>query len=84
MRYKCECCGNFTLPEQSSGTYYICKVCFWEDDYVQLQDPDYAGGANECSLNQGRENYKKFGACEERLIEFARKPYPEELPENNK
>ena len=83
MRYKCECCGNYTLPEPSAGTDWICKVCFWQDDYVQLHDPDYWGGANECSLNQGRENYKRFGSCEEWLISQVRKPYPEELPENN-
>lgn len=82
-KYKCECCGNYTLPEPSSGTDYICPVCFWEDDGVQLRNPNYAGGANKVSLNQARENYKQFGAAEEVCIRYVRNPLAEELPENN-
>lgn len=29
----------------------VCDVCGWENDGVQLDDPDYPGGANELSLN---------------------------------
>lgn len=84
MRYKCECCGNYTLPEESGGTDYICPVCYWQDDYVQLNDPYFEGGANEVSLIQARENYRAFGAKEKRVISYVRKPLPEELPENNR
>jgi len=49
----CPCCGNCTLSE--AGAYEVCPVCLWEDDPVQLSDPDYIGGANQCSLNQARE-----------------------------
>jgi hypothetical protein len=82
-RYKCECCGNYTLPEESSGTDYICSVCYWQDDYVQLHDPDYSGGANRVSLNQARKNFIAFGSSEEWVLQFVRKPLAEELPENN-
>ena len=34
----------------------ICPVCFWEDDLIQLKDPEYAGGANLVSLWQARLN----------------------------
>ena len=60
MRYACPCCSYYTFEEKPSGTYYICPVCYWEDDIVQLEDPDFSGGANEVSLNKAKENFKKF------------------------
>lgn len=41
----------------TQGGYEICDVCNWEDDPVQSSDPDYAGGANELSLNQARKEW---------------------------
>jgi hypothetical protein len=41
-----------TLPEV--GAWEICEVCNWEDDPVQREDPNLAGGANEPSLKQAR------------------------------
>lgn len=60
MLYPCLCCGYLTRSETSNGDYDICSVCFWEDDPVQAEDNDYGGGANEPSLNQARENFKKY------------------------
>ncbi|MBU1628486.1 MAG: hypothetical protein KKH06_00140 [Gammaproteobacteria bacterium] len=37
---------------------------------------------NRISLNQARENFKSFGACEKSAIKFVRKPLPEEIPES--
>ncbi len=76
-KYKCPCCGYYTLP--NTGEYDICPVCFWEDDIVQEDDPDLEGGANDLSLRECRENYRKFGACEERFKDRVRKPFPEEI-----
>lgn len=81
-RFRCPCCGYYTL--ESVGEYDICPVCFWEDDPLQRDKPDFGGGANKFSLNESRENYKKYGACEERLVPHVRKPLPEELPETDK
>ena len=85
MKYQCPCCGNYTFPETEKppNSYYICKVCFWEDDYSQFHNPEYGGGANEVSLNQARENYKLFGVSDIKFIRKVRKPLFEELPENN-
>ena len=83
MKYQCPCCGYYTLPEKPTGTYYICKVCYWEDDNVQYYDPDFKGGANDVSLNQARENYRMFGASDGRFRDKVRPPLEEELPENN-
>jgi hypothetical protein len=52
--YRCWCCGQPVLREEPRGTYEICANCGWEDDPVQLQDPDYAGGANGLSIRQHR------------------------------
>lgn len=77
LKYKCPCCGYYTLKEL--GVYDICPVCYWEDDPFQIEDPDLEEQANTVSLNQAKENYKKFGACEERLKKYVRQPKKDEL-----
>lgn len=76
--YPCPCCGCYTLDREADGA--ICPVCFWEDDPIQLEDPDLEGGANQVSLRRARRNYREFGACEERAILFVRYPLPGEEP----
>lgn len=78
-KYQCPCCGYYTFNESVENTFSICRVCYWEDDGVQLRDPDYEGGANVPSLNQSRENFKRYGAMEERFIHLVEKPSPDEL-----
>lgn len=73
-KYACPCCGFLTLSEKPGGTYEICPVCFWEDDPVQLEDPDYRGGANDVSLNEARANFKKMGATERKFVDMVRPP----------
>ena len=51
--YICPVCGIYMFD--SAGEFDICPVCNWEDDPVQLDDPDEEGGANRMSLNQDRE-----------------------------
>ena len=74
MNFACPCCGYKTLSEKPPGTYDICEICFWEDDGIQFNDPDYSGGANKVSLREAQLNFKKIGACEERCTQFVRKP----------
>jgi len=78
--HPCPCCGHLTLPEPPTGTYFICPVCFWEDDNVQFHDPDYEGGANRVSLNQARASYREHGVSELRFRANVRPPRPGELP----
>ena len=52
---RCACCGQWTLPEDSC--YEICRVCGWEDDDVQNDDPQFSGGANDMSLEEARAAY---------------------------
>lgn len=82
MSLTCPCCGNLTMPDNGSfpGSFVICPVCFWEDDDVQLDNPDFAGGANRPSLNQARSNYRMFGAKDEQARSLVRPPKASELP----
>jgi hypothetical protein len=72
-RFKCPCCGYYTHVYEFPGQRFeICAVCNWQDD------PTYWGGANAISLNEARENYKKFGASEECFLDSVRPPTEEE------
>jgi hypothetical protein len=78
--YPCNCCGFLTLTDPALGSYEICPVCLWEDDAVQNEDPDFAGGANSVSLTEARENYVRFGACEPAFVDKVRAPTVDEVP----
>ncbi|WP_084542285.1 CPCC family cysteine-rich protein [Calidithermus chliarophilus] len=78
--FACPCCGYLTLNSAPPGTFEICPVCYWEDDAVQFDDPDYAGGANAVSLNEARANFKNFGAISREFTTRTRRPKPEEFP----
>ena len=83
MKYTCPCCGYKTLDEEPPGTFDICEICYWEDDNVQFDEPDYKGGANIVSLRQAQRNFTKFGACERDFIESVRKPSKRDLKDPN-
>jgi hypothetical protein len=70
--YPCPCCG-YLMFSGKPGSYDICKICFWEDDEVQLRDVLFAGGANKLSLVDCQRNYATFGACEERFRKHVRR-----------
>lgn len=76
----CSCCGYLTLSEEPPGTFEICSVCNWEDDNVQFNNIEYRGGANEESLREARQNFKKFGASSLKFIKQVRAPLPDEFP----
>lgn len=65
LLFGCPCCHYLTLSEH--GGYDICTVCFWEDDGATL-DEDYSG-PNHQTLKEGRDNFIKFGACDEKSNE---------------
>jgi hypothetical protein len=75
---RCACCGCYTLEEPEGG-YEICPVCFWEDDAVQNNDPEFSGGANKVCLREAQENFENYGACTESAVPFVREPSAEEI-----
>jgi Cysteine-rich CPCC len=64
-------------------TFAICDVCFWEDDPIQLEDPNYKGGANRVSLRQAQWNFILFRACDEKMTKHTRRPTKEEERDEN-
>jgi hypothetical protein len=60
--------------DEPPGSYVICRICFWEDDLLQLYYPHQAGGANQCNLIEGQVNFVQFGACERAMSKKVRKP----------
>lgn len=54
---KCPVCENNTFNE-NDYEYDICIECFWEYDPVQIDDPDFFGGANTLSLNEYKKKYE--------------------------
>ncbi|MBR2186117.1 MAG: NUDIX domain-containing protein [Lachnospiraceae bacterium] len=55
--YFCPCCGH-PVTGAGSAKYAVCPECNWENDPVQLKDPDFPGGANALSLNDCRKEYR--------------------------
>lgn len=53
---ECPVCGKYKFREE--GDYDICPVCDWENDGLQLANPDEDGGANELSLNEYKKEYE--------------------------
>ncbi len=82
-KFACPCCGHKTFAEKSNGTYDICPVCFWEDDPIQLDDPNYEGGANPTSLRQAQKNFLEFGACDEDMKRNVRPANSDEPKDKN-
>ena len=63
---RCPCCGFRTL--ETRGEYFICPVCFWEDDGTS--DPDQYSGPNHKTLADGQNNFQAFGVSDERSSNF--------------
>ena len=65
--HQCPCCDYFTLEKRND--WEICLVCFWEDDGVDIENPDKFSAPNQMTLREGRQNFLKLGACEEEMLE---------------
>jgi Cysteine-rich CPCC len=76
-RYPCPCCGHLTLPEPA-GSFEICPVCFWQDDPVDNEDTEVTG-PNHLRLSVARDNFRRIGAAEARVVPFVRPPRPDEI-----
>lgn len=64
--FQCPCCDYFSFKQR--GQYDICKVCFWEDDGLDLDRLDQISGPNHLSLREARKNFATFGACDEKML----------------
>lgn len=65
----CPCCGYLVLKLADVGE--ICPICFWEWDFEVEDRVSLPSICNHgLTLNEARDNFEKFGAVEERLINF--------------
>ena len=55
--YLCPCCGQYAFS--GANTFEICEICGWENNRVQNEYPDFAGGANHMSLNEARKAFQE-------------------------
>lgn len=98
-KFACPCCGYLTLDERggydicpvcyweddaylvpSEGGFIGVRLNGAEDEQLL----DAVSGANHgLTLREGRENYRKFGACELEMKKYVREPKKDEYPENN-
>lgn len=70
----CPCCRYITIPNNGDALAYICPVCMWEIDLF-IKDENESSDLNHgLSLKKARENYKKFGSSQQRLIKYCRVP----------
>ena len=67
-KYRCVCCGNYTMEHQDPLYYDICNVCLWENDPIQNENSEYKGGANKVSLSEARDNFIRYGISDVLLI----------------
>ncbi len=54
----CPCCSFLTLDSQ--GEYYICPVCFWEDDGGD--NLNQYSSVNHMTLMEAKRNFNEYGA----------------------
>ena len=76
---RCPCCGYLTIDDSDEVIVDICEVCYWQYDVTAQKFPEISIGPNHVSLNKARENYRLFGAVEERCIQWVRPPREDEL-----
>ncbi|TWV99455.1 hypothetical protein FEF09_16970 [Chitinophaga pinensis] len=67
--FPCPCCGYSTL--KLSAEYFICAVCYWEDDGTV--DKERISSVNGMSLGEGKVNFQRYGVVAEFLSEKADK-----------
>jgi len=58
--------------DSGPGADDICPICGWEDDPVQLLNPDYEDGPNGMSLREAQERFASEGYVNSNLRRVSR------------
>lgn len=77
--YRCPCCNYYTLNSESPGSDEICPVCYWQDDIVQYNDPEFKGGGNDISLIEAKINYSRIKVIDKKFEKYIREPLEHEI-----
>lgn len=67
--YPCPCCAYKTLKLR--GEYFICRVCYWEDD-GSGSDLNIYSNANHMTLAEAKMNWEKTGLVIDNLANIER------------
>lgn len=79
--FPCPCCGYRTFPvPKEDAIAYICPVCLWENDVFDPGEDQPSDENRGMTLRQGRAAFRRLGAVREDLLQYARRPLPEEIP----
>lgn len=62
----CPCCDYNTLEKR--GEYFICPVCFWEDD-GDINTNRFSS-VNKMTLEDAKHNFKLFGVVKKEFLKF--------------
>ncbi|MCL2362929.1 MAG: hypothetical protein FWC73_14105 [Defluviitaleaceae bacterium] len=54
----CPVCNKYNFEED----FDLCPICLWQHDRIQENEPHFAGGANDLSLNQFRAEWLRQNA----------------------
>lgn len=57
----CPCCEYYSIEYGEDGLWDICPVCFWENG---------GDSPNHMTLEKAKSNFTKFGAIDEKFLEF--------------
>ena len=52
---KCPVCGEYEF--EAEDNYEICEFCGWENDRIQMDDPNEDCGANDVCLNEAKKRW---------------------------
>jgi len=66
---KCPVCGQYEFEERDD--YDSCDICCWQNDGLQMSNPDFWGGANDLSLNDFRAEWQKRNLVQQRVAQTA-------------
>nr|WP_325217440.1 CPCC family cysteine-rich protein [uncultured Oscillibacter sp.] len=80
-KFPCPCCGykTFSAPREDAPAY-ICPVCLWENDVFAPGEDQPSDENRGMTLAEGRKAFRRLGAVRKDLVQYARKPLPEEIP----
>jgi hypothetical protein len=79
-RLPCPCCGNVTLNFDEPLGERRCPVCFWIDDAIQSNNPEYSADPNGISLDEARTSFARNGYARDTGRGKVRPPNPDETP----
>jgi hypothetical protein len=65
---KCPCCSYYSIPKGEDGLFWICQVCYWENDLSEMCEEGYIG-VNGISISDAIDNFNNYGVSNMKWID---------------